>query len=343
MEKGQGIIKIFCIRKTKNIMKGRLVYLDSLRGLAILLVVAGHLIQYNYDQGIQNPLFNIIYSFHMPLFFFLCGCTRSVYEGTIKGEVYSLKNMGNDMLNKFISLIIPSVAWSVLVPLFFQRVHIISIETLSGYWFLNVLFAIYVFWLLVSYIYSNINLKRLFVTFVLLGVVSCFILDIYRIPVTYLCFFVAGYFYQRNMLSERIPPFVIALIIVAFLLLVGKYQYGSDIVGSPDRVWLLLLFSSMASISLHWIFSRNNLNNALLSDLGKYSLGIYLCHYFFVRLTFLEKIQVNLSNVYQLLVLLIVAVIVSYICIGIQKIVEKISWMNGLFYGNWKFLNKKSL
>ena len=342
MEKSQGVTKVFCIRKTKDIMKARIAYLDSLRGLAILLVVVGHLIQYNYNQGLQSHLFNIIYSFHMPLFFFLCGCTRSIHEGTIKDEVYLLKNVGNDILNKFASLIIPSVAWSILVPLFFQRVHTISIETLSEYWFLNVLFAIYVFWLILSYVYRKINYKGLLVTFLVLGVISCYLLDIYRIPMTYLCFFVAGYFYQRNMLSERIPPYMIALIIVAFLLFVGKYLYGSDIQGSPDRVWLLLLFSSLASISLHWIFSRNNLNNELLSELGKYSLGIYLCHYFFVKLPFLENIQRNLSNVYQLLVLLIFAVIVSYICIGVQKIVEKISWMNGLFYGNWKFLKKKA-
>ena len=59
----------------------RLIYLDALRGFAILLVVVGHLIQYNYQSALDDPIFNAIYSFHMPLFFFISGasCSLSVH------------------------------------------------------------------------------------------------------------------------------------------------------------------------------------------------------------------------------------------------------------------------
>lgn len=49
----------------------RVGYIDSLRGFAILIVVVGHLIQFNYNAFLESKLFNIIYSFHMPLFFLL--------------------------------------------------------------------------------------------------------------------------------------------------------------------------------------------------------------------------------------------------------------------------------
>lgn len=54
----------------KNIK--RLEYVDIMRGIAITLVVAGHVIQFN---GIptNNPTFEFIYSFHMPLFFAISG------------------------------------------------------------------------------------------------------------------------------------------------------------------------------------------------------------------------------------------------------------------------------
>lgn len=48
----------------------RLVYIDIMRGVAIWLVIIGHLIQYNNcNDWMHNPVFEWIYSFHMPLFF----------------------------------------------------------------------------------------------------------------------------------------------------------------------------------------------------------------------------------------------------------------------------------
>lgn len=67
-------------------MQNRIAYIDALRGFAILLVIVGHLIQFNYSSGIENPIFNIIYSFHMPLFFFISGCARSISESNRGGD-----------------------------------------------------------------------------------------------------------------------------------------------------------------------------------------------------------------------------------------------------------------
>lgn len=54
----------------------RIFYLDSLKGILIILVIVGHVIQYghglNYDYN-NDLVFRFIYSFHMPLFFFISG------------------------------------------------------------------------------------------------------------------------------------------------------------------------------------------------------------------------------------------------------------------------------
>lgn len=61
-------------------MKKRNGYIDFLKGIAIILVVFGHNIQYgsgsNYLQNeffFDNIIFKFIYSFHMPLFAIISG------------------------------------------------------------------------------------------------------------------------------------------------------------------------------------------------------------------------------------------------------------------------------
>ena len=55
-------------------------YIDFIKGVAILLVLVGHAIQYCYGaeyflQGayFSNPIFKFIYTFHMPLFMAVSG------------------------------------------------------------------------------------------------------------------------------------------------------------------------------------------------------------------------------------------------------------------------------
>lgn len=53
----------------------RLIWVDSLKGWLILLVVMGHAIQYCMKDGEceSNYWWNLIYSFHMPAFMTLSG------------------------------------------------------------------------------------------------------------------------------------------------------------------------------------------------------------------------------------------------------------------------------
>lgn len=52
-------------------MNARISYIDQLKGIAILLVVLGHVIGYNNCEN--SFLWRFIYSFHMPLFMFISG------------------------------------------------------------------------------------------------------------------------------------------------------------------------------------------------------------------------------------------------------------------------------
>lgn len=53
-------------------------YLDIVKGMLILFVVFGHMLESGYG-AMGNTLYHFIYSFHMPLFIFISGyLTKSV-------------------------------------------------------------------------------------------------------------------------------------------------------------------------------------------------------------------------------------------------------------------------
>ena len=60
----------------------RVQYIDAMRGFAIILVVLGHVLGQTFHLDGGGLLGKIIYSFHMPLFFYISG-----YVAHSKGTV----------------------------------------------------------------------------------------------------------------------------------------------------------------------------------------------------------------------------------------------------------------
>lgn len=96
-------------------------YLDFLRGIAILLVVVGHCIQFGSGSAylksglyFANPLFKFIYSFHMPLFMLISG-----YLGWFS---ISKKTHKDFVIDKCKGILIPLIAWHTL----FQSLQILT-------------------------------------------------------------------------------------------------------------------------------------------------------------------------------------------------------------------------
>lgn len=81
----------------------RLEYIDYAKGIAILLVVIGHLLQYNLSGTSSKGLFDMIYSFHMPLFMFLSGYVASFsIERHVASKCDFIKNKARSLLFPFI-------------------------------------------------------------------------------------------------------------------------------------------------------------------------------------------------------------------------------------------------
>ena len=89
----------------------RIEYIDVAKGIGIFLVVFGHVLwKGKYAIPYANSICNMIYSFHMPLFFVISGlCIKESKTLTLQ----TVKDMANAYL-------IPYVVWTVIYLMLFQ-------------------------------------------------------------------------------------------------------------------------------------------------------------------------------------------------------------------------------
>lgn len=123
--------------------EGRNVSIDVLKGVAAWLVVLGHFVDGKEEY---HRLFNVIYSFHMPLFMFLAGYTA------VASYRHSAGNR-NYLARRFVNIMVPYLTWSVGIEVIkagsFDGVdwHGFAVDALIGnkfFWFLPTLYGLIV-------------------------------------------------------------------------------------------------------------------------------------------------------------------------------------------------------
>ena len=262
----------------------RIKYIDQLRGLAILLVVIGHLYEHSFG-GNSQVIFNLYLPYHMPLFMFLSG-------------IFALKKRSSFWQyskHKFMRLIIPFLTVGVICVLSkgLSPFVLFTGEANEGYWFLPTLF----YCSIICYIINNISIS----------IQKCqqFKIDIllYLIPYILLClmyrfsffhqlnstigtlyilynypFFVLGIFfgkYERlQELLKKESAFCLSLILyVLYLVYKQDIPCNFKFVGVCGIIILICLFNKYSEyIDRRFSFSY----------IGKHTLEIYLFHYFFL-------------------------------------------------------------
>lgn len=140
-------------------MREREKWVDAVKGLAIYLVILGHAIQYATSQDYNyagNSIFQIIYSFHMPLFMMMSG-----YLFAYSMNKYSIKG---GMIAKVRGILVPCISWGIityLIDLILYRNQKIGIVAALDYtynsnWFLWAVF----FTSILAYIFISVFKKK---------------------------------------------------------------------------------------------------------------------------------------------------------------------------------------
>ncbi|HLO16016.1 MAG TPA: acyltransferase [Anaerolineales bacterium] len=272
-------------------------WVDYAKGIGIILVVYAHLLSSAYHAGLKIPgqFFalsdSIIYSFHMPLFFFLSGLFVES----------SLRKRGprDYLLDKFRRIAYPYFIWSILQV----SVEVIfSDQTQRGTGLKDLLAIPYRPWGQFWFIYALFLMHVTYTALAAFGkfsvpitLVIAFGLFFYPIPTGlfallgfsgHFIFFVAGIYLKKYLVDQKIntiPPGV-TLILFVVLIAAGYYLFTEVIepirlIGSPYPLYFLILsiLGISACIGLAGYFSRRKIFE-FLSMLGIYSLQIFLAH-----------------------------------------------------------------
>ncbi|EWC40324.1 acyltransferase family protein [Stutzerimonas stutzeri] len=167
-------------------MQERNVWVDYAKAIGIILVVYGHVARGVFNAGlpIDEQKFvlvdSIIYSFHMPLFFFL--------SGLFFFDSLQKRGRGGLIINKVDTIVYPFIVWSLLQGLFevvlsnYTNGQVTLTEVLSllwmpraQFWFLYALFLVFV---VCAFLYAKAD-RRYFLPFVaLFGVLFVFQQDL---------------------------------------------------------------------------------------------------------------------------------------------------------------------
>lgn len=188
----------------------RTLWVDYTKAIGIMLVVYGHVsrglskAQIPMNESLFKLIDSVIYSFHMPLFFFLSGLffVGSLRKRGIKGLV----------ANKLDSIFYVYIIWSVLqggLSLIFNQFanhsitpqDVISVfwEPTAQFWFLYSLFFVT---LIATLIYAKLDQKYALAIFILASFIIIFNIQSYGITLLifvlpYLCFFMFGIYFNQ--------------------------------------------------------------------------------------------------------------------------------------------------
>lgn len=278
-----------------------LAWVNSLKGLGIILVVLGHCFPPKSD------LTNYLYSFHIALFIFI--------SGYLLPEKLDDKELGYYFQRKFKRLMLPYFGyglfsylvwafigrkfgvdslldisvWKPLLGLFYGNGHNNFLIFNIALWFLPALFST----LMLYYIVTKYFPQKLRLTLVILLLVGIGYLDsIYgkmRLPWGINISFVAVAFIFLGHHSQKLLTaidrlltkgwkLVLAIILIIIGYLVQRVNEGVSFNSHSYANLLFFFLSALSSILGYLLITKEALVNKLLSYLGKISLKIFALH-----------------------------------------------------------------
>lgn len=286
----------------------RINYLDSAKGIGIILVCIGHSITNAQPAGNSDCriLLQFISQFHMPLFFLLSGMVFS--------DKY-VENPVKSSLKKFKAYYIPFVVYNMIFVIMHNlmfRAHIftesydiksyiktiINVLTLhiqdicGAMWFLRCLLTIVILFIWIRYIACRIcggKYSRYITAFIVAAMLifsmSGLCPSVFRIELAfyYMAFYYMGYLIRRFDLSALISRYKMFLIITGLIInVIVAFNYTYAIGGACENYVLILklVVQIIGSIMILALVQLKPLADCrLLIELGKKSLDIMALHF----------------------------------------------------------------
>ena len=317
----------------------RLPYIDKLKALAMLLVIMGHTFYFcmYHESDFRNPIFSIICTFHVPLFFFLSGFVINRAPDLHK------------FLRKARRFLMPMLVVGLINAVLIGRIRDFFINGgHNGYWYLLTLTIFYM--LLIPFQLTNKTSdkaalptnRRLAVAFLtdcaLAVMIWGIIILVRKLPENYLQpfntwaayaywpFFIIGFIFRKYALTDIItskPWISFSLLLAVYVLLVITFFKNIDHL--PVILDFIIALSAItALIALFYTFNNSTtfMDRQLLL-IGNSTLDIYIYHYFFIRFINLEGLE-QYGIVVELTVTAILTILIAYGSLAIGKAVRRL-------------------
>lgn len=290
---------------------------DLLRGLAIALVILGHVLQcysYSSSQYLNNPIYLCIYSFHMPLFMFISGVL-------IKPSLLKSNSLWRIIKKRTVQLIYPYLIWGIFLFIFEYAINYfkysnsdsvvyllkITWSNFSPYWFLLSLWISSLIVTLVWYVTKKI--KTWLFIICILGIIW-FASGIRDRDVWMYLFFIIGIITSDRVLAflgddekKNILYYILFIFSAGVFILLNienneigiKYVSGIAIIKSVDKIISCMLFFLRACSGILFVFLfvrtiykiplfRSSSLIRVFVHSGKYTLQMYLFQKLLVEL-----------------------------------------------------------
>lgn len=337
-------------------MKERVKYIDSLKGIAILLMVMGHVIAWQFsdwqvalnDEPRNTMLvWRLIYSFHMPLLMFCSGLVA------LHVKEYTWNVIGQTLWKRVCTLLLPFFVTGS-IRYFTQGGYFLD------YWYLWMLFQFIIVVMVIDGMCSLIpKIGRL--------ISSCFIV---------VSALIVHVFYSRFLAYQELPfinigqwslypYFCMGMICARYdlcakwfsknwvytlaLLVFGFLTYWITICGNyfPKQSQTGCLLPISAIIFLVYLF-KNGLSETSrpvqwLQDLGRHSLEIYIIHFFFLfRMHRIGEFVMQQAHILgggrtiffvQVTSSFIASVVIIVLCYIVMNMINKSKVLSQIFLG----------
>ncbi len=334
--------------------KNRLQYFDLLKGLAIYMVVMGHVLTACIRQIDSAIVFKAIGLIHMPLFFFISG--YFTFKKTVAGR---LQLPG--LVKRFMQLIVPMVVVSTLWIYYYPHSGLKSPFDSTwgglwfdlwknGYWFTLTLFAINLVYIVTASIANRFKNPIIALAYTSIPIAAALMVaDAFTpepIGAAIELPFISKYYiiFMAGALCHAFPGFFTratssshwytgALVIGVLLGYYVFYPWDFPEMSHYARDFSqIIVHLCLAVIGIHlarpWVEKVAVTSRwlRLWTFLGRKSLAIYLLHYFFLfPMTFLQQPlrDMGLDVVPTFTVAVVAAALIIAVTLGVNYVIER--------------------
>lgn len=312
----------------------------------MLMVIIGHIPSHTLNPYISDSAFlKTIMLFHMPAFFFV--------SGYVANSKPSVKKVKEKLFHYSQPLIVIGLLSEFLLYEGSPK-HFFYTTTWNSYWYLWCM-TIFTFMMYPRRIYYHISgMKALTYDVNLLVAIIALLLLLYKILpgqvnhclsiyllLAYFPFFWLGYIVRRHIFVERFVTnkWIVCLsFLLSMILGMLFYQTSSIVLHGFSGICITFILLKLFKIRDGHV---TKVENHLLLW-GRYSLDIYLFQFFFLKVIDVRKVGLwcvdNHHYLVEFIIMLLIAVIVSYVCVGIGVVLRKNSLARKIIYGDgWRF------